>query len=774
MAAMAERGVKVTATARPGSAFALCIGNTQYAASPLLNAANDAQDVAALCTRLGFSTQLLLQASLDQMLDAVDAFAHKLQRGGVALFFFAGMSRNQCSSSVAHPPLAGHGIEDKGQNYLIPTEYKEEDSQRLDYKALKASSVLEKLEGAGCHLNLVVLDACRAKPLPARGGARALSRGLAKIEAPAGTLVAFACAPGHTASDGNGRNGVFTESLLRHLGSPGLDIDFVMRAVVNEVEKATKGAQVPFRDSSLKVTPCCLIEAPSVVHPPARAPAPALDAFLSRCDVEDDAADQVAAALKAMGVSKEKDLALLTEEDFASLKLPSITARKLRGGLAAISGGALGVVSVPPSPTPPNIAAPATLPPTGIASTENKKRANVVFFGHANSGKSKTISSLKTSLAISKPLLGRSIDYISGLETSKSLFTLIDIPSDDSCLGGFSRFGLARCGVLVIDATPGLFEKGMDANGQTREHSILAITSGVNELIVAVNKMDVLKTPYSQARYDDITVEVKSYLKIVGYNPDNIPFIPISAQEGDNIKMRSFKMNWYKGPTLMDALDQLKPPRDYFNKPLRLSILDVSKVDGTGTVLTGFVMTGILKVNLHPVFAGGFTSDSPKPSTSVYIKSVVRLCDNTSVTEAMTGDIINFHISNSSVREFKLGMVMSGIDDPVKNSKSFVAQVIIMNHPGQIGNGYSPIVLISATMVAVKFAEILAKVDRRTGQELEKFPKAVKNGDACFVRMIPTKPMCVESFADYPPLGRFAVRDSRQTIAVGVVKSVET
>ena len=177
--------------------------------------------------------------------------------------------------------IAGHGIEDKGSNYLIPTEYKEEDAQRLSYKALNVTTVLECMEGRGCHLNLVILDACRDKPLPTRGGSRAVSRGLAKMEAPAGTLVAFACAPGRTASDGDGRNGVFTESLLRHLGSPGVDIDFVMRKVVSEVEKATNGKQVPYRDSSLKVTPCCLIEAPQA-EPAAPAPAlPTGDVMLS-------------------------------------------------------------------------------------------------------------------------------------------------------------------------------------------------------------------------------------------------------------------------------------------------------------------------------------------------------------------------------------------------------------------------------------------------------------------------------------------------------------
>ena len=353
-AAAADRGMKVTATARPGSAFALCIGNTAYAASPLLNAANDAEDVAALCRALGFSTQLLLQASLDQMLDAVDAFAHKLPRGGVALFFFAGATRRPRARELPLSPAsaAGHGIEDKGSNYLIPTEYKEEDSQRLDYKALKVSSVLERLEGAGCHLNLVVLDACRAKPLPARGGARGLSRGLAKIEAPAGTLVAFACAPGHTASDGAGRNGVFTESLLRHLGSPGLDIDFVMRAVVNDVEKASNGQQVPFRDSSLKVTPCCLIEAlPAAAAAPAEAPAVAspaaaidaeLAAFLESCRLDAGQRGEVAVALRGIGVSSGSHLDLCQEEDLQGLPLPPVTLRVLRAGLKTRRDAAAG------------------------------------------------------------------------------------------------------------------------------------------------------------------------------------------------------------------------------------------------------------------------------------------------------------------------------------------------------------------------------------------------------------------------------------------------
>lgn len=132
------------------------------------------------------------------------------------------------------------------------------------------------------------------------------------------------------------------------------------------------------------------------------------------------------------------------------------------------------------------------------------------------------------------------------------------------------------------------------------------------------------------------------------------------------------------------------------------------------------------------------------------------------------------HLRNVSVKDIRRGNVASDSkNDPAKEAASFTAQVIILNHPGQIGAGYAPVLDCHTAHIACKFAELIEKIDRRTGKSLEQSPKFVKSGDACIAKLVPSKPMCVESYNEYPPLGRFAVRDMRQTVAVGIIKSVD-
>jgi len=347
-------------------------------------------------------------------------------------------------------------------------------------------------------------------------------------------------------------------------------------------------------------------------------------------------------------------------------------------------------------------------------------------------------------------------------ESPKYAFTVIDAPGHrDFIKNMITGTSQADVAVLVIDSAPGGFEGGWANEGQTKEHALLAFTLGVKQMIVALNKMD--SCQYSESRYNDIKEEVSGYLKKVGYKPAKMNFVPISGWVGDNMIDKSTNMAWYKGPCLLEALDQVTPPERPLNKPLRLPLQDVYKIGGIGTVPVGRVETGILKPNMVVTFAPiGLTTE---------VKSVEM--HHESLAEAVPGDNVGFNCKNVSVKDIKRGYVASNsAEDPAKGCETFTAQVIIMSHPGQIQNGYTPVLDCHTSHIATKFKNIDEKMDRRTGKTLEENPKFVKNGDACMVTLEPTKPMVVESFSDYPPLGRFAVRDMRQTVAVGVVKSV--
>ena len=144
------------------------------------------------------------------------------------------------------------------------------------------------------------------------------------------------------------------------------------------------------------------------------------------------------------------------------------------------------------------------------------------------------------------------------------------------------------------------------------------------------------------------------------------------------------------------------------------------------------------------------------------------------VAEAIPGDNVGFNVKNLSVQDIKRGYVASDAKNvPATDTEFFRAQVIVMNHPGKIQNGYAPVLDCHTCHIACKFAEIESKMDKRTGKVTEEFPKHIASGDAAIVKMIPSKPMTVEAFAEFPPLGRFAVRDMKQTVAVGVIKSTE-
>jgi len=350
-------------------------------------------------------------------------------------------------------------------------------------------------------------------------------------------------------------------------------------------------------------------------------------------------------------------------------------------------------------------------------------------------------------------------------QTEKFYFTIIDAPGHrDFIKNMITGTSQADVAILIIAAGKGEFEAGSSKNGQTREHALLAFTLGVKQMVVGINKMDDKSVNWGQDRYNEIKDEVSGYLKKVGYNPAKVPFIPISGWLGDNMVESSTNMPWYNGPTLLGALDMVQPPKRHVDKPLRLPVQDVYKISGIGTVPVGRVETGVLKPGTVIVFA---------PSgISTEVKSVEM--HHESLEEAVPGDNVGFNVKNIAVNQIKRGYVASDSrQDPAREALNFTAQVIILNHPGQIGVGYTPVLDCHTAHIACRFNELKQKVDRRSGASLEEEPKFVKSGDAAIVTLVPTKSMCVESFTEYPPLGRFAVRDMRQTVAVGIIKGVE-
>ena len=349
-------------------------------------------------------------------------------------------------------------------------------------------------------------------------------------------------------------------------------------------------------------------------------------------------------------------------------------------------------------------------------------------------------------------------------QSDKRIFTIIDAPGHrDFIKNMITGTSQADAAVLMIASDVGGFEAGFSKDGQTREHALLAQTMGVKQMIVAVNKMDDTSVNYSQARYDEIKGELTIYLKKVGYNVANIPFIPISGWVGDNMIEASDNMTWYNGPTLLAALDALRPPKRPTEKPLRLPLQDVYKIGGIGTVPVGRVETGAIKAGMVVTFG--------PMNTTTEVKSVEM--HHEQVEQALPGDNVGFNVKNLSVKDIKRGYVASDSkNDPCTDTEMFVAQVIVFNHPGQIQNGYTPVLDCHTCHIACKFAKLRSKVDKRTGAVTEDEPQNIKSQDAAMVELVPTKPMVVETFATYAPLGRFAVRDMRQTVAVGVIKEI--
>ncbi len=416
-----------------------------------------------------------------------------------------------------------------------------------------------------------------------------------------------------------------------------------------------------------------------------------------------------------------------------------------------------------------------------------KPHMNIVFIGHVDHGKSTTVGRLlldtghidehliekyrKEAEAIGKATFefawvmdglkeererGLTIDVAhKRFDTDKFYFTIIDAPGHrDFIKNMITGTSQADAAVIVVSAYEGPQE-------QTKEHIFLARTLGVQQIIVALNKMDMVN--YSEAKYNDVKGQVEKLLANVGFKVDKIPVVPISAFKSDNIAKGKGQLSWFKGPTLLDALNGLSPPEKHTEKPLRVPVQDVYSITGIGTVPVGRIETGIMRPNMSVIFM-------PANKTGE-VKSIEM--HHETIPQAEPGDNVGFNIRGLGKKDIRRGDVAGPLDNPPTVAKTFKARIMVLNHPSVITAGYTPVFHCHTAQVACTFLALDEKLDPRTGTVVEKNPQFLKTGDAAVVTIQPTKPMVIEKASEFPPLGRFAIRDMGQTVAAGMCIDVE-
>ena len=420
---------------------------------------------------------------------------------------------------------------------------------------------------------------------------------------------------------------------------------------------------------------------------------------------------------------------------------------------------------------------------------KSKPHRNIVFIGHVDHGKSTTVGRLlldsghieqhviekNEKLAAEQGKSGFGLAYVmDGLKeerergitidvahkeffTPKFYWTIIDAPGHrDFVKNMITGASQADTAVLLCAANDGV-------NAQTREHAFLAKVLGVKGLIVHINKMDISGVDWNEDKYKEAKSQVSDLLKRAGFKPDDVPMIPASSLNGDNVYVKSDKCPWYNGPTLFEAIDSMPAPDKPTDKPLRLPIQDVYKIGGIGTVPVGKIETGTLNAGKTVVF-----NPSQK---SAEVKSIEM--HHTMVEKAEPGDNVGFNVRGLAATDIRRGDVAGYTDSAptfVRHDETFVGQIQLMDIPKAVSVGYTPVFHAHTAQVAVRFQELLEKTSK--GQK-EANPSFLKTGDAALIRFAPTKPMAIEQMDKFPELSRFAIRDMGKTVAAGVCLKIE-
>ncbi|XP_027280575.1 eukaryotic peptide chain release factor GTP-binding subunit ERF3A isoform X4 [Cricetulus griseus] len=434
-------------------------------------------------------------------------------------------------------------------------------------------------------------------------------------------------------------------------------------------------------------------------------------------------------------------------------------------------------------PKPKSVVAPPGAP--------KKEHVNVVFIGHVDAGKS-TIGGQIMYLTgmVDKRTLekyereakekNRETWYLSWaldtnqeerdkgktvevgrayFETEKKHFTILDAPGHKSfvpnMIGGASQADLA---VLVISARKGEFETGFEKGGQTREHAMLAKTAGVKHLIVLINKMDDPTVNWSNERYEECKEKLVPFLKKVGFNPKkDIHFMPCSGLTGANLKEQSDFCPWYIGLPFIPYLDNLPNFNRSVDGPIRLPIVDKYKDMGTvvlGKLESGSICKGqqlVMMPNKHNVEVLGILSDDVETDS------------------VAPGENLKIRLKGIEEEEILPGFILCDLTNLCHSGRTFDAQIVIIEHKSIICPGYNAVLHIHTCIEEVEITALICLVDKKSGEKSKTRPRFVKQDQVCIARLRTAGTICLETFKDFPQMGRFTLRDEGKTIAIGKV-----
>jgi len=349
-------------------------------------------------------------------------------------------------------------------------------------------------------------------------------------------------------------------------------------------------------------------------------------------------------------------------------------------------------------------------------------------------------------------------------ETDHRVINLLDAPGHKDFIPNMiSGAYQADVAVLVVNGTTGEFEAGFEAGGQTREHALLVRSLGVSQLVVAVNKLDTVE--WSESRYLDIKQKMLTFLsKQAGFREKDITFIPCSGLTGENLcgaPSSEQLTNWYKGSTLIQAIDALKTPERAVEKPFRMSISDVFKGQ-SGVSLTGRLEAGLVvredRVLCSPL------------NEICYVKGV--LVEQLDGQTGYAGDHITLTVSGPEQSSFYAGMILCDPANPVPVTNTFKARIVVFNIDIPITKGYSVVLHYGCVSEQATVSKLYSLLSKSTGEEVKRKPRCLTGNCSALVQITVSKAIPVETYKENRELGRFMLRTGGSTIAAGMITEI--